>query len=193
MRTHTHTNERGETERKALAGTCNTDHFPCKREGKEIKLKGISEKWNMSTSTEWSLDGWGQLRASAWTAAIPPSQQHSSWARETHQSLQWFSFQKGVTWRKTKSARESERTSSALHLTLIFPLCKQAWTWADILISVLRCLRSVCLYKAVFRLKLYDLLTNTGLKITLSTWFLSQLKLLQQTPFHPTSHPAACC
>lgn len=157
------------------------------------KIKGDFSEVEYERSTEWSLDGWDQLRASAWTAAIPTSQQPSSLARDIHQSLKLFSFQKGVTWRKTKSARESERTSSFLHLTLIFPLCKQAWTRRDVLISVLRCLRAVCLYKAVFRLKLYDLLTYTSLKITLTTWFLSQLKLLQQTLFHPTSHPAACC
>lgn len=148
----------------------------------------------MSTSADWSLDGWGQLRGSAWTAAIPTSQQHSSLARETHQSSRWFSFQKGVMWRKTKPARESERTSSFLHLTLFFPVCKQVWTWGDILISALRFLRALCLYKAVFRFKFYDLLTYTSLKITLSTWFLSQLKTLLETPPNIThSRLLLCC
>lgn len=159
-------------------GTCSTHHVPCRRQAEEIK--GISQKCNMSTSTEWPLDGWVRPAASLSLNHSHPYLAEAKLTGPPDLSVTTMIFlPKRCYMKKYKASKGIWKNLLNSALSLIFALCKQAWTWGDIQISVLRCLRAVCLYKAVFRLKLYALLTYTSLKITLSTCFLSRLKLLQ--------------
>lgn len=126
-----------------------------------------------------ALDGWMDEASCKSQPEPQRSLPHSS---STHWSTRSISHHNDFLTKKV--LHEEKQISKGKNffisaLTWIFPQCKQAWTWGDIQISVLRSWRAVCLYKAVFRLKLYDLLIYTSLKITFSTCFLAWFKLLQ--------------
>lgn len=60
--THTHTKEDRSKDSGQGYGLFS---LPSSREGRGMKLKGVSQKWNTSSRMEQSQDGWGQLQAAA--------------------------------------------------------------------------------------------------------------------------------
>lgn len=142
--THTHMNRRGDRG-KNCTGTCNTHHIPCRRQGEGIK--GISQKCNMSTSTEWPLDGWMRPAASLSLNRSNPCLPAAQLTDPPDPSVTTMIFlPKRCYIKKNKISKGIWKNFFISVLTPIFPLYKKAWTWGDVQISVLSIAWELCVY-----------------------------------------------